>query len=291
MSDSGRSKQTTSLNGPAIFLLSALALTFLVAFVNVAQHRPSAEQRYYSSECDTADERYRTLVDVTLPRALNAQDSAKAVEIEKKAREQVAHWCDLAAQQNSAEAAVFAAKQSLWVTMFTGMGVVLIAGTLLYTAKAFKEAESATDAIVKDLRPWLKISSFGIDSDDYLPFVTLQNVGKSPAVEVEIRAVIIARPEHTCDFSERIRIAEQCASQEIDHAVLPGDTGRFIMEYLLHTHREDGADNGAHIYCILIDYKGVGCENGRSFGLWHSLQVPSAEPDLYEEDERARQYS
>lgn len=291
MSNSGREKLTASLNGPALFLICALTLTLVVSFLSVAQHRPSAEQQYFSSECHTADERYRSLVDDASPRALSAVESIKADKSEKKAREQLAHWCDLAAQQTAADAAKYSASQSLWVTMLTAMGVLLIGGTLRYTAKAFKETEAATEAIVKDQRPWLKISSFGIDSEYYLPFVTLQNVGKSPAVEVEIRAVTIARPEFADDFSERIRTVEQCGSQEIDHAVLPGDTGRFAMHYEMHRHYDEGPEDGAHLCCILIDYKGVGCENGRSFGLWHSIQVPSAEPDLYEEDERARQYS
>jgi len=208
-------------------------------------------------------------------------DGAKKIAQKEK---HVRDWCDLAAQHLTAKAGVEAANYARFTWFATALGVVLLAGTLWETRRAAK-------GVLNDQRPWLKIASFGIEDDEYLPFVMLKNVGKSPAVEVEIRAVIIVRPQHSDEFSERIRITEQCGSQNVNHAVLPGDIGRFVMHYDIHRHYEDATKGGEHMYCILIDYKGVGCNKGRSFGIWHSIEYLVRTADHYEEDERARQYT
>jgi len=198
-------------------------------------------------------------------------------------------WYNLAAQYRSADAAESGRYAAWFAAFLTGIGVLLIGGTLVYTAKTLKEAESATAAIIKDQRPWLKIEQFGIDSDDYIPFVRLKNIGKSPAIEINIYALIISRPSDQIELSERLNDTEKTAPQHIQYAVLPNDYGTFVLTDSLHTNYEDVAPAG-HIYCVLAKYSGTGCENGRSFGIWY-YSFEGGEADKYEEEENARQYT
>lgn len=268
------------------------AVVFIGFWLDSSGQKASAEIQRYSAYCTDADARYRAFLS-KFPQATTASENSPNRDTEKYYREQQTHWCDLLAQQTSAEATADASKDTAWVTWLTGAGIFLLGWTLLLTRQAVKEAEHATEAIVKEQRPWIKIKTFGIDTDEHLPFVVLENVGRSPSVQVDITAAIFVRPEYDLDFSDRIKMVRQCASQNLDHAVLPGDVGRFILPYDLHRFYEDSqgiTEGGAHMYCVVIDYKGTGCEAGFSFGVWHAVDWHII-PDKYEEEERARQYT
>lgn len=274
---------------PAIW---AFGLLFIVAsFIQyVAGHKPSVDQQQYQDQCHNAKDRYWLVLDNPI-KALSTNEGTEVEKWEERNREQVKYWCDLFAQQTAADAARYTAAQSLWITSLTIAGVLMLWWTLRLTRKAVVEAENATDAILREQRPWIKIDSFGIDKDEYLPFVRLKNVGKCPALNIDIKALIIVRPIYDDDFTERMAQIEHVGSQEADHAVLPQDFGEFILPFSVHRiyEQDDGGDE--HMYCISISYTGSGCKSGRSFSIWHAINIPTVEASAYEEDERARHYT
>ena len=290
MSDSDRAKRFEDWLAPSV-AINICAMFFLGAwYLDGTSQNPSREIQRYETQCSKADSRYRAFLS-EFPEAISADDDSPQGKREKRYREQEAHWCDLLAQQTSAEATRLASKHSRWITWLTIAGVLMLGWTLRLTRKAVTEAEKTTDAVIGEQRPWIKIEEFGIDRDVYSPFIKLKNVGKSPAVNIDVQALIVVRPIFDLDFAERMKQTETVGTQEADLAVLPGDFGKFVLPYDVHRDYEQEDGGGEHIYCILISYTGSGCKNGRSFSIWNAVNVSTGEPDNYEEDERARQYT
>lgn len=296
MHDSDRPERTSYLNWSSLFFLVALAFGAAVWLLDISQYKPSAQQQYYSAECDKADERYRVLIDDTLPASLNAKEDTDAGQREEKAREQVAHWCDLVAQQSSAEATVFAAKQSLWVTVFTGamfiltgVGVWLLYDTLRATSRAVDEAEKATQAILTEQRPWLKIVGFCQNKDiPSIYDISIENLGKSPAEEVEVRLRCVVKPDPEKPYEERIAQLQAFGQLRKEFTILPGEVGRFVYDEQVHCSYEDydWFQAAAH-FEIFITCMGSGCaKKAITFGIWRNHDCEN-----YQEEQEARKYT
>lgn len=135
-------------------------------------------------------------------------------------------WCDLAAQQASAQAAVGMERTALWNTVLTLIGVALVGGTLHYTRRAAKDAarmvceaknantvagaavEVARASMLLDKRPWLSVEighsgepARHIIPDDHVvtPIaVALKNHGRSPAMfSIHLNAIkLLDRSNH-----------------------------------------------------------------------------------------------
>jgi len=155
-SDSGVIAESKGLSLGTRCILAALFILVLALIQNFAGHKPSDQQILYQSECHIAKIRYQTIL-IDVPDALTSVENTDEIKREKKGREQVKYWCALLAQQTDADAARYTAIQSLWITVLTGIGILLIGGTLIFTAKTLKEAESATTAAIDTTNVTLEI--------------------------------------------------------------------------------------------------------------------------------------
>lgn len=194
MYDGDKTEEDTSLNLPLFMLLIAAALALFTATLDVASYQPSAQQKLYQSECAKAQFQY----DIILQPFSGSENSK--VERREKSRDHVSHWCDLFAQQSVIDTARYTAVHSLWVTLLTGLGVFLIAGTLIYTRKTLIEAKTATQAAKASLNEFNRVSRMehlpilvpsGIkseqDSNGKIDFkIDIKNIGKGIADELEI---------------------------------------------------------------------------------------------------------
>jgi hypothetical protein len=66
-------------------------------------------------------------------------------------------WCDLAAQQQSAQSAVGMEKAALWTVALTAVGLIMVGGTLYYTVRAVHISREIGQAQV---RAYLSVALF-----------------------------------------------------------------------------------------------------------------------------------
>jgi len=188
---------------------------------------------------------------------------------------------DLAAQESMAGSTVTLVTLAIPQFLLSVIGVGLIFGT-------YRQTATTTDAVLNEQRPWVKITNFSTgEKNPSIYDISLQNMGKSTAKNIEIRIHHVSRPDPETTYPERMEFLKSFGPLVRSFTILPNEVGTFTYDQQIHCSYDDhewAVVSGE--YYILITYDGVGCRGAESFGAWHI-----DENDAATEENDAREYS
>lgn len=185
--------------GVVATLIGYVALVGYAVFAQPEYRSPIA-QRGHAVQANAdrkSDSNQAPPYPITTLKALRAAEDAGAADCgtSEECRAQQRDYSDLQAQWEAAKGAEGQLRFARWQTLIAGLGTVLVAIALIYTAKATTAAIEANrisrEVYIAEHRPWIKVAittaqpDFDVRSsadDIHVTFkMTLHNIGKSPA--------------------------------------------------------------------------------------------------------------
>lgn len=190
MSGSNWGERSKDINGDETFTVAAVVtvfLTFCLLIAPILSQTKSHRSDAYYDECTNAHNNN--------PPVEVSPDSSASTEQTSEYQEYSFKICDLAAQQSMAESTDRIDTYTLFMTVFTLVGVFFLFFTMLYTRRTLDEAREATNSAKEHVeiakteqRPWIdfNVQSIGVvwQGADPPPhaLISCTNVGKSIAI-------------------------------------------------------------------------------------------------------------